>query len=188
MIISGKDVPEDSSITLRVVPEWAPLGAARFKELVEQKFYDDNRFFRVLDGMYNIWIAQFGINGDPATHSTWEQKRINDDPAVGKSNVRGTLAFATSGPNTRTTQLFLNFGDGSEVLDRDFIPFAEVVRHPEALDLIFKIGEGAPSGKGPRQDQIVSRGNVYLDADFPELTRIKTIEIVDPPSESKAEL
>ena len=108
---------------------------------------DDNRFFRVLDGMYDIWIAQFGISGDPATHKQWDRKVIRDDP-VTKSNKRGTVSFAMSGPHTRTTQLFLNFGDSGKVLDRDFAPFGEVVKGMEVVDLIHKIGEGPPSGKG----------------------------------------
>merc|ERR1719453_424300 len=96
---------------VQVNPSWAPIGAARFRELVDAKFYDDNRLFRVLDGMYDIWIAQFGIHGDPKVHAKWKDNKIPDDPAVGHSNKRGTLAFAMAGPNTRTSQLFLNFGD-----------------------------------------------------------------------------
>ena len=96
-----------------------------------------------------------------------------------QSNTRGTVAFATSGPDTRTTQLFLNFGDCSTVLDNDFAPFAEVVSGMDAVDGIYKVGEGPPAGEGPSQSNIVSRGNAYLDGSFPQLTRIKTARVVD---------
>ena len=173
--IEGDGVPADSYFVLEVKPEWAPLGAARFLELVEAGFFDDNRFFRVLDGLYDIWIAQFGIHGTPEVHATWEQKRIRDDP-VKHSNTRGTVAFATSGPNTRTTQLFLNFGDCSKVLDRDFAPFAEVVSGMAAVDSIHKVGDSPP---GPNQQAITTLGNDFLDKNYPKLTRIKTARIVD---------
>lgn len=178
MQLSGDGVPDGSSFTLKVRPDWAPLGAARFRELVEAKFYDDTRFFRVLDGMYDIWIAQFGISGDPDVQAKWTSKKIMDDP-VKASNKRGTLAFAMSGPHTRTTQLFLNFGDSGKVLDRDFAPFAEVVSGMSAVDDIFKIGEGAPSGPGPAQQKISMLGNAYLDKEFPKLTRVVSARIVE---------
>ena len=98
MQLSGDGVPDGSAFTLKVRPDWAPLGAARFRELVEAKFYDDTRFFRVLDGMYDIWIAQFGISGIPQVQAQWTSKKIKDDP-VKASNKRGTLAFAMSGPH-----------------------------------------------------------------------------------------
>jgi len=185
--LAGHGVAAEASLTIKVHPLWAPLGAARFKELVEMKYYDDQRFFRVLDGMYDIWIAQFGMHGDPAVNAKWQNNKIRDDP-VTQSNARGTLCFAMSGPNTRTTQLFLNFGDGGKVLDNDFAPFAEVVQGMEVVDTIFKIGEGPPSGAGPGQGEITRRGNKYLDAEFPKLTKIVTARIVDPGSNHGAEL
>ncbi len=170
----------DSAVVLRVDPAWAPLGASRFRELVAAGFYDDTRMFRVLDGDYGIWVAQFGISGDPETQRKWERP-IKDDP-VKHSNVRGTVSFAMSGPNSRTTQLFLNYGDCSKVLDSDFAPFAEVVSGMDAVDAIYKTGEGAPSGSGPSQQLINQRGNAYLDAEFPQLTRILKM-VVDKPQE-----
>lgn len=172
--LAGEGIPEGSHFVLRIRSDWAPLGAARFLELVEAKYFDGNRFFRVLDGLYDIWIAQFGIHGDPATHDRWERKRISDDP-VKASNTRGTVAFATSGPNTRTTQIFLNFGDCSKVLDRDFAPFAEVVEGMDAVDAIFKVGDSPP---GPPQHDIVAEGNAYLDRHYPRLTRIAAARVV----------
>ena len=118
-------------------------------------------------------------------HARWKDAKIKDDP-IKASNTRGTLSFAMAGPDTRTTQLFLNFGDSSKVLDNDFAPFAEVVDGMAAVDAIYKIGEGAPSGKGPDQGQIVSKGNTFLDAKFPKLTRIVTARIVDGPGPGKS--
>jgi len=178
--LAGHGVAAGAAFTLRVEPAWAPIGAARFRELVETKFYDDQRFFRVLDGMYDIWIAQFGISGDPATHAIWRSKSIKDDP-VAHSNTRGTISFAMSGPNTRTSQLFLNFGDSSKVLDGDFAPFGEVVEGMPHVDTIYKVGEGAPSGSGPTQGEIVARGNAYLDSKFPKLTKVVTARVVAAP-------
>jgi len=178
--LAGQGVPDGASFMLKVQPSWAPIGAARFKELVEARFYDDNRFFRVLDGMYDIWIAQFGINGDPATHRKWEQKPIKDDPST-HSNTRGTVSFAMSGRNSRTSQLFLNFGDSSKVLDKDFPVFGEVVSGMDAVDAIHKIGEGPPKGKGPAQHDITQKGNAFLDAKFPQLTRVLTARVVAAP-------
>ena len=130
--------------------------------------------------MYDIWIAQFGIHGDPATHAAWRSQPIKDDP-VRHSNTRGTLSFAMSGPDTRTTQLFLNFGDCSKVLDGDFAPFGEVVDGMAHVDAIYKVGEGAPSGGGPAQGEIVAKGNAYLDAAFPKLTRVVSARVVSAP-------
>ena len=186
MELAGHEVPTGAAFTLEVKPSLAPLGAARFRELVEDKYYDDQRFFRVLDGDYGIWIAQFGMHGNPRVNAQWERKTIPDDQ-VKASNTRGTLSFAMAGPGTRTTQLFLNFGDCAKVLDRDFAPFAEVVEGLEAIDAIYKIGEGGP-GKGPTQDQIKAKGNAYLDAQFPKLTRIVTARIVDAPTKVQTEL
>lgn len=171
--LSGHGVAaEASSFTLECLPQWAPLGAARFRELVEDKFYDDQRFFRVLDGDYNIFIAQFGLHGDPAVSAQWERRRIPDDPRGVASNGRGTLAFAMSGPGTRTTQLFLNFRDSSAVLDKDFAPFARVVAGMDAIESIYKSGEGISQGR------INQEGNSFLDRDHPKLTRIETARLV----------
>ena len=162
-------------VVIEVHPEWAPLGAARFRELVEAKYYDDVRFFRVIDG----FMAQSGMHGDPAVNARWRDKKIKDDPNK-QSNTRGMVTFATSGKDSRTTQLFINFGDNS-VLDRQgFSPFAKVV---EGMDIVDKLydgyGEGAPRGRGPRQDLIAGQGNEYLNASFPRLDYVKTARIVD---------
>jgi peptidyl-prolyl cis-trans isomerase A (cyclophilin A) len=142
----------------------------RPQELVEKGFYNDCRFFRVLPG----FIAQFGITGDPTVMSKWRSSSIPDDP-VRVSNLRGTVVFATGGPNTRTTQIFVNTRDqGNGFLDKQgFSPFGEVI---EGMDIIDKLyagyGEGAPSGKGPNQGLIQAKGNEYLVSQYPKLSYI----------------
>ena len=152
----------------------APLGADRFYNLVKIGFYNDVAFFRVIDG----FMAQFGIHGDPKVNDKWESARINDDPTR-DSNVRGAVSFATAGPNTRTTQLFINFGDNSQLDSRGFAPFGKVVEGMTVVDQLYKgYGEGAPRGGGPRQDLVQSQGNTYLRAEFPKLDFIKRASLV----------
>jgi len=152
----------------------APLGADRFYNLVKMGFFSDVAFFRVLDG----FMAQFGIHGDPKVSEKWESARINDDPTRA-SNVRGAISFATAGPNTRTTQLFINFGDNSQLDSRGFAPFGKVVEGMTVVDQLYKdYGEGAPRGGGPAQDLIQSQGKSYLRARFPKLDFIKRASLV----------
>jgi peptidyl-prolyl cis-trans isomerase A (cyclophilin A) len=152
----------------------APLGADRFYNLVKMGFFNDVAFFRVLDG----FMAQFGIHSDPKVNEKWESARIIDDPTR-ESNVRGTISFATAGPNTRTTQLFINFGDNSQLDSRGFAPFGKVVEGMAVVDQLYKdYGEGAPRGGGPRQDLIQSQGKSYLRAQFPKLDFIKRASLV----------
>ena len=153
--------------------DWAPNGADRFYNLVKNGFYDDLRFFRVLDG----FMAQFGIHGDPAIQSVWTNARIKDDP-VKESNTRGNVVFATAGPNTRTTQLFVNFGDNKALDRQGFAPFGKVTVGMDVVDKLYSgYGEGAPSGKGPSQGLLNSEGNAYLAKEFPKLDYIKTATI-----------
>jgi peptidyl-prolyl cis-trans isomerase A (cyclophilin A) len=154
--------------------DWAPIGADRFYNLIKNGFYDDVRFFRVING----FMAQFGIHGNPQVQSAWRNAQIKDDP-VKESNKRGYIVFATAGPNTRTTQLFINFGDNSASLDRQgFAPFGRVVSGMDVVDKLYNgYGEGAPSGKGPNQGQIQMEGNAYLNKEFPRLDYIKTATI-----------
>jgi len=156
---------------VEVHPAWAPKGAQRFAELVQSKFFDNVRFFRVIDG----FMAQFGISGDPAVATKWRDKKIKDD-AVKKSNSRGRLTFATSGPNSRTTQIFINFGGNYGLDQQGFAPFAEVVEGMDIVDKLYKgYGEGAPSGNGPSQMLCQSKGNAYLQDKFPKLSFIKSV-------------
>lgn len=152
-------------IVVTVHRVWAPNGADRLYNLVNNGFYDGVRFFRVLDG----FMAQLGINGDPRVSAVWRGARIPDDPVL-ESNTRGRLTYATGGPNTRTTQLFINYGDNSSLDQRGFSPLGEVVEGMEVVDRLYSAyGEGPPSGTGPDQGRIQSEGNAYLEANFPEL-------------------
>jgi peptidyl-prolyl cis-trans isomerase A (cyclophilin A) len=153
--------------------DWAPNGADRFYNLVKNGFYDDVRFFRVIDG----FMAQFGIHGIPAVASAWNNANIKDDP-VKQTNKRGLVTFATRGPNTRTTQLFINFGDNAGLDKQGFSPFGEVTKGMDVVDKIYNgYGEGAPRGKGPDQGRLQAEGNAYLAKDFPKLDYIKTATI-----------
>ena len=152
---------------------WAPRGADRFYNLVKNGFYDNARFFRVLSG----FMAQFGINGDPALMAKWRVARIPDDP-VKQSNTRGTISFATAGPGTRTTQVFINFGDNSSLDRMGFAPFGQVESGMNVVDTLYAgYGEGAPQGNGPDQNRIQMEGNRYLSADFKRLDYIKKATI-----------
>ena len=153
---------------IEVNPAWAPNGAARFRELVEAGFYNDTRFFRVLDG----FVAQFGINGTPATNSMWSNRTIPDDSVV-RSNTRGYITFAqTSAPNSRTTQLFVNLGNNARLDDMRFAPFALVVSGMDVVDLL-----NGEYGESPSQAQISAQGNAYLTANFPRLDYIVTAQV-----------
>lgn len=170
----GGEEGKKGSFVVQLHPEWAPKGAARFEELTEKGFWRDCRFFRVLPG----FVSQFGINGDPNEMSYWRSKNLADDP-VKVSNTRGTVVFATAGPNTRTTQIFINTGDRNSFLDKQgFSPFGEVVSGMDIVDQFYSgYGEGAPQGKGPNQGLIQKKGNEYLNAQFPKLSYISSAAI-----------
>jgi cyclophilin family peptidyl-prolyl cis-trans isomerase len=161
-------------ITIEVTRDWAPKGADRFYNLVRAGYFKDIAFFRVIPG----FMAQFGIHGDPEVSKVWRDANINDDPVKG-SNTRGTVTFATAGPNTRSTQFFINFGDNVNLDRMGFAPFGKVV---EGMDVVDKIngeyGEGAPGGRGPAQGRIQMEGNAYLKKDFPNLDYIKSATIL----------
>src|SRR5262245_25219680 len=155
--------------------DWAPQGADRFYNLVKNGFYDNARFFRVIEG----FMVQFGINGDPKIATAWRDADIKDDP-VKQSNERGTITFATAGPNTRTTQVFINFGDNAGLDGQGFSPFGKVVSGMNVVDSLYGgYGEGAPNGNGPDQGRIQSQGNAYLEQSFPKLDFIKTATIAE---------
>lgn len=159
---------------LEVMRDWAPIGADRFYNLVRHGYYDGVRFFRVVDG----FMAQLGIHGDPRVSEAWAGARIYDDPVVG-SNQRGTISFAMAGPNTRTTQVFINFVDNSRLDGGGFAPFGRVVEGMAVVDELYSgYGEGAPRGRGPEQARIRAEGNAYLERDFPELDYVRRAVIV----------
>ncbi len=168
---------------VRIHREWAPNGADRLYNLVRNGFFDGVRFFRVLDG----FMAQFGINGDPRVSAKWRTATMPDD-SVKQSNTRGRLTYATAGPNSRTTQLFINYGDNSGLDPQGFAPLGEVVEGMEVVERLYSgYGEGFPQGPGPRQDLIQMRGNEYLDAEFPELDHIERAEVIAEPGGAGSE-
>jgi peptidyl-prolyl cis-trans isomerase A (cyclophilin A) len=161
---------------IEVQRDWAPRGADRFYELVKNGYFDGQRFFRVLSG----FMAQFGIHGDPKVSAAWRERRIPDDP-VTQSNTRGMVSFATAGPNTRTTQVFINYADNSALDGQGFAPFGRVVEGMDVVDRLFAgYGEGAPRGRGPDQGRIQGEGEAYLARDFPKLDSVKRATLVAP--------
>jgi peptidyl-prolyl cis-trans isomerase A (cyclophilin A) len=150
--------------------DWAPLGADRFYNLVRNGFFTNAAFFRVVPG----FIVQFGLSANPAVNKVWHDAHIADDP-VTQSNKRGTLTFATAGPNTRTTQLFINFADNARLDKMGFAPFGTVIQGIDVVDKIYAV-----YGELPQQDQIVDQGDAYLKAHFPDLDKIKLARILPP--------
>jgi peptidyl-prolyl cis-trans isomerase A (cyclophilin A) len=161
------------AFVVEVHRDWAPNGADRFYNLVKNGFYNDARFFRVISD----FMVQFGINGNPQISKVWRDANIKDDP-VKASNKRGMITFATAGPDTRTTQVFINFGNNAGLDDQGFAPFGQVVSGMDVVDSLYSgYGEGAPRGDGPDQGLVQSQGNAYLKKDFPKLDYIKTATI-----------
>jgi peptidyl-prolyl cis-trans isomerase A (cyclophilin A) len=148
--------------------EWAPLGADRFYNLVKSGFFDDVRFFRVIGGQ----LAQFGMHGDPRVQAAWRDAEVQDDP-VRHGNVRGSVSFASRGPNTRTTQLFINLTDNRAYDRLGFAPFAEVVSGMDVVDGLF-----AGYEERPEQPLIDEEGNAYLTREFPNLDYVKKAAII----------
>lgn len=162
------------NFTILAHRDWSPRGVDRFYHLVRLGYYDDTRFFRVLTG----FMAQFGVHGNPKVNAAWEPLRLEDDP-VKQTNKRGTVTFATGGANTRTTQLFINYGDNANLDAMGFSPIGEVVDGMAVVDSLYaNYGEGAPDGGGPNQERIATEGNAYLNKDFPRLDFIRRARVV----------
>ena len=154
--------------------EWAPRGVDRFYNLAREGFFDGVRFFRVIVG----FMAQFGISGNAEVAAAWQTTRIEDDP-VSQSNTRGRVTFATAGPGTRTTQLFINYADNSRLDGMGFAPIGEVISGMDVVDALHAgYGEGAPRGRGPDQGRIQREGNAYLEREFPELDWVRSATLV----------
>jgi peptidyl-prolyl cis-trans isomerase A (cyclophilin A) len=163
------------SFVLLVKRDWAPRGADRFYNLVRLRFFDGCRFFRVLPG----FVVQFGISGDPKVMDKWREAAIQDD-AVRQSNRRGRITFATAGPNTRTTQVFINVADNPRLDGMGFSPFGEVVEGMDVVAAFYSgYGEGPPMGAGPAQDRLQNEGNAYLEREFGKLDYVKTARLFD---------
>ncbi len=154
-------------ILMEVHKEWAPLGAERFLELVKSGYYTNARFFRLVPN----FVVQFGLAASPAVTKKWD-KPIKDDPVL-RTNRAGSLAFASAGPNTRTTQIFINLQTNQTLDSQGFAPFAQIT---EGMEVVRKLYAGY--GEAPDQDAITKLGNKYLEAKFPKLDYIKTASIV----------
>jgi peptidyl-prolyl cis-trans isomerase A (cyclophilin A) len=174
-VFKAKFTTTKGDFVVEVHRDWSPNGADRFYDLVQMGFYDDTRFFRVVDG----FMVQWGISGDPQVSTHWQNAGVTDDPVKG-SNTRGMVTFAMSGaPNSRTTQVFINLVDNARLDPMRFAPFGKVLSGMEVVDQLYKgYGEGAPGGAGPDQGRIQGQGNAYLDAKFPKLDGVKHAEIV----------
>ena len=158
---------------IEVHRDWAPNGADRFFNLVKNGFYNDTRFFRVIKG----FMVQFGISGNPKISQVWRNANIPDDP-VEESNLRGFVTFATAGPNTRTSQVFINYGDNPSLDGQGFAPFGKVISGLDGVQHLYSnYGEGAPRGEGPDQSRVQTEGNAYLQKNFPQLDYIKKATI-----------
>lgn len=154
---------------IEVHREWSPNGADRFYELVKNGLYDDNKFFRVVPG----FMVQFGINGDPKVAAKWKNATIKDDGVI-RSNKKGFVTFAKSGlPNSRTSQVFINYKDNTFLDSQGFSPFGQVV---EGMDVVDRIN--SQYGEKPDQGRIQAQGNEYLNASFPKLDGVKKATIV----------
>jgi peptidyl-prolyl cis-trans isomerase A (cyclophilin A) len=170
-----KFVTTKGDFIVQVTRSWAPLGSDRFYNLVKHGFFTDAAFFRVVPG----FIIQFGLSANPAVSRVWQNANIKDDP-VTQSNKPGYLTFATAGPNTRTTQLFINFGNNTFLDNQGFAPFGQVVSGMEVVQSLY-----SGYGEKPDQNSITTEGKAYLDKSFPNLDSIKSATVVTPAAAPK---
>ena len=171
------EAPEQYAVTfettagnfvLTVYRDWAPRGADRFYNLATNGFYNEQRFFRVVPG----FVVQWGMSGDPEITKQWANAHFLDDP-VKESNTRGRISFAaTNRPNSRTTQVFINLGDNTNLDGMRFAPFGEVT---EGIDVVDKIN--AEYGQQASQGYIAEQGNAYLQEAFPNMDYIKSVRV-----------
>ena len=154
-------------VVIEVHRDWAPLGADHFYALVKSGFYDGARFFRMVPG----FVVQFGLAGDPAVTAKWKSMNLADDP-VKQSNTTGMVTYATAGPNTRTTQVFINLADNQRLDSQGFAPFGRVI---SGMDIVQSFYSGY--GEKPEQQLIEAQGNAYLQSQFPQLDYIKKATI-----------
>jgi peptidyl-prolyl cis-trans isomerase A (cyclophilin A) len=159
------------AFTVTVNRAWAPLGADRFYNLVKHHFYDNASFFRVVPG----FVAQFGISSTPAVSAAWKHTEIKDD-AVAQTNKRGSITFATAGPNTRTTQVFINLKDNGRLDGMGFSPFGVV--DGDGMNVVEMMYEGYGDNAGPDQDQLEKQGDPYLKKGWPKLDYIRSATLV----------
>ncbi|MBC8166713.1 MAG: peptidylprolyl isomerase [Bryobacteraceae bacterium] len=184
LLVSCSKAPENYRVefettkgkfVIETVREWAPKGADRFKELVRKEFYNGARFYRVRPG----FVVQWGISSDPKKQNIWRTSRITDDP-VKRSNARGFVSFATDGPNTRTTELFINLADNGRLDARGFSPFGKVIEGMEVVDQLYS-GYGEVrglKGTGVDSDKYEALGDSYIQQEFPKLDQIRTARLM----------
>jgi peptidyl-prolyl cis-trans isomerase A (cyclophilin A) len=167
-VYKAKFTTNIGSFVVEVHRDWAPIGADRFYNLVRSGYFTNAAFFRVMRG----FVVQFGLSANPAVNKVWHTATIQDDPVI-QSNKRGSIVFATAGPNTRTTQFFINYVDNPRLDAMGFAPFGTVVGGMDVVDKIF------PGYRDtPRQDLIADQGDAYLKANFPDIDRIKLAQIL----------
>lgn len=157
---------------VKVTRAWAPLGADRFYNLVKHGFFTDVAFFRVVSG----FVIQFGLGPNPQVNKVWETARIKDDP-VTQSNLPGTITFATAGPNTRTTQVFINLGKNTFLDSQGFAPFAQIT---SGMDVVNALYGGYGDNPTNHQGEITEGGKAYLDKTYPKLDKIVSATITSP--------
>jgi cyclophilin family peptidyl-prolyl cis-trans isomerase len=165
------------TFALEIHRDWAPHGADRFYQLARAGYYDDSRFSRVVPN----FIAQFGISGKPQVNAAWAARAIPDDP-VRHSNTRGTIAFAMTGPDARTTQLFISLVDNSRLDAQGFAPIGFVSEGMDVVDRLYS-GYGESSGGGVRagkQGPLLTGGNAYVDREYPRLDHLIRITLSAP--------
>jgi peptidyl-prolyl cis-trans isomerase A (cyclophilin A) len=170
----AKFVTTKGDFVIHVTRAWSPLGADRFYNLVKHHFYDGASLFRVVSG----FVVQFGLGPDPAVNKAWDSAKIGDDP-VKSSNKAGAVTYAMAGPNTRTTQIFINLGNNSRLDTMGFAPFGEVTSGMDVIKQFYADYADQPTG---HQDEITNKGKAYLDKNFPKLDSIKTATIVAAPA------
>jgi peptidyl-prolyl cis-trans isomerase A (cyclophilin A) len=160
---------------IEVTREWAPRGADRFFELIQSKYYDGARFYRVRPK----FVVQFGISPDPKANHLYKQLKLADDP-VKQSNLRGLVSYATDGPNTRTTEVFVNLVDNKRLDARGFSPFGKVVEGMDVVDQFQSYGEvQSLGGAGPDPAKMETLGDEYIQRSFPRMDQIKTARITE---------
>lgn len=160
-------------VHVKVVREWAPIGADRFYNLVRMGYYDGAAFFRVLPR----FMAQVGLHGEPSVNAVWQDAKIEDDPVLRK-NTAGAVSFAMAGPGTRTTQIFINTASNKRLDEQGFAPFGKVTKGKGVVKALYGLyGDGPPNGYGPSQERIRKDGLGYLKANFPRLDYIESARI-----------
>lgn len=158
--------------TMEFHRDWSPNGVDRIYNLIKAGYYTDIAIFRAIDG----FMFQFGIHGDPAMNKVWSEARIQDDPDAGKSNTVGTISFAMAGPNSRTVQLFINFGNNSRLDSMGFTPLGKVV---ENADVLGKINTEYGENSREVQGEFQARGNEFIKQKYPNLDYIKSVKLVE---------